>query len=406
MGEWDVWRELSVCLSPYTTLTSNPPLKCARAGSSLLLVTLDHQPSLTLPAKNGSTQTINIHTSCSAPLIEGAQWGSVQLVGYQDENKCGFDPPSMAPTPAPAPTVSPASTAQRHTFPPDTDICETCGKPKELTLKYTGNNVLDQNFQPSKHTITGDVEGAQCVSISISRFEPSPDSDFKVPVKVCKGQQITLAGKFAASTILDITSKDGRTQRVDFHTSCSAPLVQNAQWGSIQLVGYKGQNEIEGQDFCGFDAPSMAPTPAPAPTISPAPTLSRPTFPPDTDICETCGKPTKLTFEYTGDNVLDQNFQPGKHEITGSVKGAQIVSISFSEIVKDPIEVQPGDKFMLEGDFKSSLVLSITSGDGRNQVVDLHTSCSAPLVQGAQWESIQLVGYVGESVDCGFGFGI
>lgn len=119
------------------------------------------------------------------------------------------------------------------------DTCDTCDKPTSLTFIYTGMNIVDNGQGDSKSSVEGDVTGAATVTVSYegSTFGPLAAGD---------GFTITADGKFDSNTEITVTAVDGRVQDIEIHTSCSAPLVEGGNWGSIQLVGYSDD------DGCGF----------------------------------------------------------------------------------------------------------------------------------------------------------
>lgn len=111
--------------------------------------------------------------------------------------------------------------------------------------------------------------------------------------------------------------------------------------------------------------------------------------------CETFGKPTSLTFRYTGaDCTASSNNQGDKSDCTGE-PGPSPVSIT---ILKDPskITVSPviGDLVTISAigkDMGSEVQLEVGG-----QFLKFHTSCSQPLAVGDVFGSLELVQFNGQ----------
>ena len=128
------------------------------------------------------------------------------------------------------------------------------------------------------------------------------------------------------------------------------------------------------------------------------------------DVCETCGKPTVLAFGYSG-NDNSNNSQDGKFEVSGSVGGASSVFIVVGDKEGDDSygsgSVDVGEVVTFEADKKFSANMFITVYSSRGgrvlQVVQFHASCSVPIIEGEQFGSLVLVGFIGKDGDVCFG---
>ncbi|MCH8150552.1 MAG: hypothetical protein IH987_21680 [Planctomycetes bacterium] len=279
------------------------------------------------------------------------------------------------------------------------DCCEF-GKPRILTMRYTGGNcdVTSHSQDDGKVTCEGDPAGLATVHIIASDKEDLNDSRAKIWFDglVDLGDTFELdarsggSGDLKAKTFLHIFDPNGGLlQIVEFHTSCSQPLVDGDRFGSATLVGCVGKDTpVEGD--CCVD-----------------------------------GKPRILTLEYTGENcdVTSHSQDPTKVACEGDPAGLATVHIIASD--KENLDdsrakfwfdglVNLGDTFDLDAanggaaELKAKTFLHIFDTDGvLLQFVEFHTSCSQPLVEGDRFGSVTLVGCVGRDVpvedDCGDG---
>ena len=124
--------------------------------------------------------------------------------------------------------------------------------------------------------------------------------------------------------------------------------------------------------------------------------------------CETLGKPTSLTFEYTADGcAASDNDQDPKKVNCQEVGTLGVLDVTVSAFgmkkgdVKPydaaPTVVSPGDQFTItpQGDkFESQSFLTATNADGMEEN-EFHTSCSQPLAVGDIFGSFTLVAFNG-----------
>jgi len=134
------------------------------------------------------------------------------------------------------------------------DTCDVCDKPKLLTFLFDSSNDVVRNSQGSgKSEVSGSVNGASSVFIMAGEGE-GEGAYFMGTVTTGNSFTITDNGdKFSSNTYITMYSSQGgqllQTSKV--HTSCSAPIVKNDNFGAIELIGYLGQNS-NAANPCGF----------------------------------------------------------------------------------------------------------------------------------------------------------
>jgi len=124
-------------------------------------------------------------------------------------------------------------------LPPPPD-CESLGKPTSLTFEYTGGACPGDNDQGSKTSCSGAIDPAQMVTVSVDTGD-----DYMVsPSLVAPGETFTVTrdgSEFKSNTVIEL-SNSGGTQVLEVHTSCSAPLAVNDEFGAITLREFDGQS--------------------------------------------------------------------------------------------------------------------------------------------------------------------
>jgi hypothetical protein len=160
---------------------------------------------------------VKFHTSCSQPLLVGNQFGSLKLVDFTGENE-----------------------------PIEGAFCADGAKPKALTMEYTGEAIGTHSQDASKVT----VEGAPSFATPV--FIVANDNDDANSGKIWFSGIVELGGQFdidatnagesklTNETRVHIFASEGGAllQFVKFHTSCSQPLNQDDQFGSLKLVAF------------------------------------------------------------------------------------------------------------------------------------------------------------------------
>lgn len=126
------------------------------------------------------------------------------------------------------------------------DLCPGMGtKPQVLTMTYTGDDcsATSNSQEPGKVTCSGDPGFDPLVHLIAT--EPSgKDVWFEGDVALGGSFDVdaTTAGKtrLKGDTVIEIYDMEDGTllQRVQFHTSCSQPLIAGDQYGGVRLDGF------------------------------------------------------------------------------------------------------------------------------------------------------------------------
>ena len=136
--------------------------------------------------------------------------------------------------------------------PPRTDLCEDFDKPQKLTMEYIGGDDSMNSQDSSKVEIIGNPGTTSPVYI----IAHNKDEPFKSDAKIWFSGAVDLNETFIIDSLPfrdELESKtfvyifDGADvpqpsetllQTVEFHTSCSQPLLLGDIFGAIQLVGF------------------------------------------------------------------------------------------------------------------------------------------------------------------------
>ena len=174
-------------------------------------------------------QKLQIHTSCSAPLVPGEQFGALLLESATWSNGATCDVNNSGSSGGSG----------------GADCCDSnSGKPKSLTIQYNGLGCSASSTSQStdKYSCSdsgGGPNNAQSVYIIAS--------DQATGGVIFFSGNVSLGGIFTATatsstlptnTYFRIFSSQGGTllQSVKIHTSCSAPIVPGDQFGSLKLL--------------------------------------------------------------------------------------------------------------------------------------------------------------------------
>ncbi|NNE26609.1 MAG: hypothetical protein HKN09_07180, partial [Saprospiraceae bacterium] len=247
-----------------------------------------------------------------------------------------------------------------------TDCCDQIGKPTSMTFKFVGGGCgADNNSQGSKSDCDGGVTGNGPYSISEEDGANISVSSISV------GDVFTVsdASKLPNPIVLRI---NGGQEVIEVHTSCSAPLVMGDRYGSLELLNYTDED--------GFNCDGGN-TPPPG----------------GIDCCDVYGKPQMMTFRLVGGGCgADNNSQGSKSDCSGGISGSGPFSISEEDgasvspsfaSIGDIITVSDNDKL------PNPIVLRLNNGQ---EVIEIHTSCSAPILIGERYGSLELLSYTDE----------
>ncbi|WP_084140487.1 DUF7467 domain-containing protein [Palleronia salina] len=310
---------------------------------------------------------------------------------------------------------------------PDQKVADLCdadgGKPTSLTFLYNGpSSTVEGGFTDDKHKI-GPVQGSDSDDTG---YVVVTDKDgvvlFEGSVKV--GDEFTATttdgGKFDSETFFKVYDQAGGQllQSMNIHTSCSAPLVLGDQAGFATLKGATLENgatvrddaadpadEVFGDDsISGDEGKDTIFGQGGNDTIHGG--LDDDLIYGDdgetgqshgADLCDADGgKPTSLTFLYNGpSSTVEGGFTDDKHKI-GPVQGSDSDDTGYVVVTdKDGVvlfegSVKIGDEFTAtttDGEkFDSETFFKVYDQAGGQllQSMNIHTSCSAPLVLGDQ----------------------
>jgi hypothetical protein len=194
------------------------------------------------------------------------------------------------------------------------------------------------------------------------------------------------------------TGTNGRIGQSTFHLSCSDSNMNGPedcrlpQGDGKDKTGFLNLWLFEGMAGNGqrLDCTTTPPTPSDQCQLTLGPVPS----------CESVGKPTSLTFRYTGGNCQSSNNpQGGKATCTGSINPALAIQVSSSG--KDaptisPSTVNPNQEFTVSASkFGADTRLSLSNAGG-TESLSIHTSCSQVLAVGNVFGNLTLVAFNGQ----------
>jgi len=173
-------------------------------------------------------QLINIHTSCSAPIVIGDRYGYMMLIGSGNDNgSCGG-----------------TNTIE--------SCCDVIGKPDKITFEYTNSNVVNNSQPDGKSSVTDySTPDYGTVYIIANDQVSGTGGNIYFSGKVTLNSQFQIddqGDQFESNTYLHIYDESQTTliQRVQFHTSCSAPIIPGEQFGLLVLNGIENADGICG----------------------------------------------------------------------------------------------------------------------------------------------------------------
>lgn len=133
------------------------------------------------------------------------------------------------------------------------DCCDN-GSPTELTFKYVESNVINNNQPAGKSLVTTYTApaGQDVLIVANASSTPTNLSSPYFSQVVSAGESFTITennGSWSSNMYIHIMTTDGSTalQLVQFHTSCSAPIVSGDQFGTIILQSSK----LDDSSICG-----------------------------------------------------------------------------------------------------------------------------------------------------------
>ena len=266
-----------------------------------------------------------------------------------------------------------------------TDCCEVGEKPVLLTFTYQGGACPGNNTQDDKSECTGGAVNAGTVNITVTEKEDGSGDQY-FSGTVAQGESFTFGpgpgeDKFPSAIFINVNGQ----QLNEFHTSCSAPIVVGETFGAVRFDGLVDKDGFT----CGNpDAPNNGGGNG----------GGQPT---GTDCCEVGEKPVTLTFSYQGGACPGNNTQDDKSECSGGAVNAGVVNIMVTEKEDGSGDmyfngsVALGENFTFSAEpfddkFPSAIFIKVNG----QQVNEMHTSCSAPIVIGESFGAVRLEGLV------------
>jgi hypothetical protein len=120
------------------------------------------------------------------------------------------------------------------------DLCEAKGKPPRIVLRYIGGDTQDHSQASGKVVVTGNPGTTSPVYIIAAVNEDGSGNIF-FSGTVTLSQEFIIDGTLGLKSQTFVLIKASETgevlQTIDFHTSCSQPLLPGDKYGAIQLVG-------------------------------------------------------------------------------------------------------------------------------------------------------------------------
>jgi len=169
-----------------------------------------------------------------------------------------------------------AQKAMKNIPEPGDDLCAGRVKPQKLTMEYTGEGAVALHSQdPKQVSVVGDPNSAPTVYIIANNKKTPDDPKAKVwfegainlgetfDIDAANGEENHL--KTNTYVHVHVSDASGILQTVKFHTSCSQPLREGDQFGSLVLlefIPYESSNPAPTlSSSSGFGAPSPYPQP-------------------------------------------------------------------------------------------------------------------------------------------------
>ncbi len=220
------------------------------------------------------------------------------------------------------------------------DTCETVGKPVILTLVYTGDgdDASNHSQDADKGNVVGDPNDASFVRIVGTDKKSLDDDKAKVffdgivglgdsyelnPANVVSDKKVKLGSN---TTIFVFDLADNLLQTVNFHTSCSQPLMLGDQFGSVLVTGWVGKEGVAALPGPSSDIGEDADTPT-GPLAQVGDTITWTylvTNPGDAEIVDVmvvddAGTPGDTSDDFSPDAVLDGLFNVGDTDMDGKL---------------------------------------------------------------------------------------
>lgn len=272
---------------------------------------------------------------------------------------------------------------------PDLDICE--GDATSIVFEYTGDKChASNNDQGHSFHCWGRRKVGEPADITVlsSGVTATPDTGVNIGDTV---EFTHSSGTLPERIKLKITGPWGRRQYLEINTSCEKALRCDDQFGALKLV------ELD-STLGGFVDCS-----APPPEAACAGTGGDPAGTP----CD--AKLVDMILEYNGKDCQEPlgNTQNGSASCAGDATGATNVGIidgaqqSWKQMISPSSMINDGDRIRVTARYNGGLApnqrLRVVDGNGVQQTVEFHVSCSQPLALGDEFGSFKLVEWTTKS---------
>ena len=195
-----------------------------------------------------ATDTLTVTVNNVAPVVDPIGGPTVAVRGQLLEFTGSFTDPGMQDTHTLQWVVT-----RSNILGPGIDMCDDYGKPQVLLMRYTGDgeDATMTSQDDEKVSVVGDPNDAPTVRIIVSDKDDPGHADARIyfdgVLEIDQTFEIdaTMAGdsKLKAKTFVYIMDLSGLIlQTIEFHTSCSQPLVLGDRFGGVQLVGFAGEH--------------------------------------------------------------------------------------------------------------------------------------------------------------------
>jgi len=343
-------------------------------------------------------QTVQIHTSCSAPLITGEQWGSLVLLDilgsggvqcggpvanatYQWQYRDGTSGAWINIPGATGATYDPTAITQTRQYRRMATAGSSCPSlPSNIVTKTVSTNLA---LAISGNT---DLCGGQSTTLTALVAGGTPPFVYAWSTG-SSGVSITVSPSGTTTYSVTVTQAGGCTV-----TASATVFVSGLVTGGV--IGYDEQN-------CGGFDPALIQNLGDA--LAPGQSSGQ-------DCCDTAD-PDQLFLQYTGDGcgATVTNQEDGKWSCTDFAGGPSgdpdvyIIVNSSSTPTSGTIwfagNVSQGGTFLASSgasNFSSNSYIHIYSQQGGTllQRLQIHTSCSTPIVVGDQWGAIRLLSVI------------
>ncbi|MCH2081055.1 MAG: PKD domain-containing protein, partial [Saprospiraceae bacterium] len=394
--KWECTGSAVNLSSVYITINDNQFSGTVTLGSSFIVDNggskLSNPIEISIYDSQGGSQLqyLEIHTSCSAPIVIGSTFGALQLLGVVYQNGETFDQSSISgityqwQQKNPSGAWTDISGATGQTYDPSTITATTQYRRVASNCCASQNsNVITKSVNPAVSVDAGaDDSICEGESVTITASANGGTAPYVFSWNNGLGNGATKIVSPNATTIYEVTVVDanGCTATDDLVVTVQFEVTDGGTIGNdesecasydpaeiINISGASGGN-------CGFSGGN------------------------GDDTCDTGDKPVEFTLAYIGGDCPSSNpNQPdNKWECTGSAVNLSSVYITINDNQFSGT-VTLGSSFTVQngGDkLTNPIEISIydTQGGTELQYLEIHTSCSAPIVIGSTFGALQLLG--------------